>query len=395
MPSDRILIVGTGAFGLAAGKELALRGFRVILVDPTGPTPHAQASSRDVSKIVRSEYWDDADYTDMAEESIDRWLQLNEEWGQIYHHVGVALLAPAMTAASYEGKSFALAQARGKSVARLNADDIRERFPMFRPGAFNQGYFNPRGGFVEALRALEHLRDDLTRLGAEWHLGRTVTALETERGACHGVTLDDGSRIRADRVVVAAGAWTGALMPEMAGHARPTGQPILHLAVADRARYAPPDFCIVMPDIEHTGQYILPLHPREQVVKVGLHSTGLALDPVHSDRVVEARIIDLIRKHLDRIAPELAQAPIVDSRICFYHDTQDYHFWIDRHPDIRNVTVACGGSGHAFKFTPVLGEIIADAVEGIPHRYAAKFRWREPMAPEAAYKGERLPLNGT
>lgn len=382
MAPERIIIVGTGAFGLSAGRELARRGHDVIMVDPTGPTPHALSSSRDISKVVRSEYWDDADYTRMGEESIERWLQLNAEWGdRVYHNVGVALLAPDMTETSYEGRSLATARAMDKPAAQLDAAGIRERFPMFRPGAFNAGYFNPRGGYVEALRALRHLRDDLICLGAVWHLGRTVTALDTSRNTCQGVVLDDGTRLAADHILLATGAWTGLLVPQLQPHAQPTGQPIFHLAVTDWPRYSPPHFSVILADIENTGQYILPLHPVEKVIKVGLHTRGREVHPVQGNRMVQKREVRLLRKFQKACIPELARAPIVDSRICLYHDTRDHHFWIDRHPELCNLTVACGGSGHAFKFTPLLGDIIADTVEGIPHRYAAKFRWRQIAEP--------------
>ncbi len=69
------------------------------------------------------------------------------------------------------------------------------------------------------------------------------------------------------------------------------------------------------------------------------------MDPVRHDRMVSTQEVQLLRTFLREYIPELADAPIVDSRICFYHDTLDYHFWIDRHPEIQNLTIACGGSG--------------------------------------------------
>jgi glycine/D-amino acid oxidase-like deaminating enzyme len=72
----------------------------------------------------------------------------------------------------------------------------------------------------------------------------------------------------------------------------------------------------------------------------------------------------------------LADAPIVYTRVCLYCDTNDGHFWIATDPDRAGLVIAAGDSGHGFKFAPVLGEIIADAVEGKPNPLLHKFRWR-------------------
>jgi glycine/D-amino acid oxidase-like deaminating enzyme len=78
------------------------------------------------------------------------------------------------------------------------------------------------------------------------------------------------------------------------------------------------------------------------------------------------------------VFPSLAGAPIAASRLCVYGDSRDGHFWITRHPERPNLTIACGGSGHAFKFAPVLGGLIADAMLGAP--VSSRFRWRPEIA---------------
>jgi glycine/D-amino acid oxidase-like deaminating enzyme len=83
-----------------------------------------------------------------------------------------------------------------------------------------------------------------------------------------------------------------------------------------------------------------------------------------------------LRAFLRNALPALAEDEIVYSRCCLYCDTRDGDFLIDRHPEYTGLTVACGGSGHAFKFGLVLGQVIADRVEDKPHPHLAKFRWR-------------------
>ena len=88
-----------------------------------------------------------------------------------------------------------------------------------------------------------------------------------------------------------------------------------------------------------------------------------------------------LREFLAATFPLLQEAPIVYTRICLYCDSCDGHFWIARDPDRPGVVVASGDSGHAFKFAPVLGPLIADVVEGRPHPLQARFAWRPGLRP--------------
>jgi glycine/D-amino acid oxidase-like deaminating enzyme len=94
----------------------------------------------------------------------------------------------------------------------------------------------------------------------------------------------------------------------------------------------------------------------------------VAVDDAHVERC---------REFLRGSLPALADAPVVHRRICFYCDAFDGAFLIDRHPGRPGLVVAAGGSGHGFKFAPVLGGVIADALEGRENPWAWPFRWRE------------------
>jgi glycine/D-amino acid oxidase-like deaminating enzyme len=138
----------------------------------------------------------------------------------------------------------------------------------------------------------------------------------------------------------------------------------------------PPDFFVFAADIQNTGWYGFPYHPLAQVVKVANHGPGTELHPELDPRVVTMEQESQLRLFLKRSIPSLAEAPLVDARICCYTDTLDGHFWIDLHPEIQNMTVASGGSGHAFKMGPVLGEMIADTAEGKRHKWSSRYGWR-------------------
>jgi glycine/D-amino acid oxidase-like deaminating enzyme len=86
---------------------------------------------------------------------------------------------------------------------------------------------------------------------------------------------------------------------------------------------------------------------------------------------------DLAFRYFLRSAlPSLAGAPLIGGRLCLYCDTWDGNLWIDHDPDRAGLVVAGGGSGHAFKFAPILGRLIADFVERRPNPCAWRFAWR-------------------
>jgi glycine/D-amino acid oxidase-like deaminating enzyme len=111
-------------------------------------------------------------------------------------------------------------------------------------------------------------------------------------------------------------------------------------------------------------------------VKIANHGVGIRLHPTDDPRVVTETDEQKLRAFLKETFPSIADAPIVYTRRCLYCDTLDEHFWVARDPAHVGLTVAAGDSGHGFKFAPLWGGWIADAVEGKPNPHLDKFRWR-------------------
>jgi glycine/D-amino acid oxidase-like deaminating enzyme len=183
------------------------------------------------------------------------------------------------------------------------------------------------------------------------------------------------TRIAADFVVMAVGAWTPYLLPFTRKFFCATGQPVFHLKPSDPELFAPDRFPVFGADITTTGYYGFPIN-RDGVVKIANHGSGREMPPDSPERVVTAEEEKNLRKFLASTFPSLADAPIIYTRVCMYCDTHDGHFWIARDPQREGLVIAAGDSGHGFKFAPVLGEIIADAVEGKHDPLLEKFRWR-------------------
>jgi glycine/D-amino acid oxidase-like deaminating enzyme len=187
-------------------------------------------------------------------------------------------------------------------------------------------------------------------------------------------------------VIAALGSWTPHALPFTAGWFRSSGMPVFHLRPDDPVLFEAARFPVFGADISSTGYYGFPLHPTAGVVKIANHGVGRALHPSSPDRVVTGDEIAALRGFLADTFPALAAAPLVASRVCVYCDTWDGHFWIDRDPERDGLVLATGGSGHAYKFAPLLGDLIADAVDGRP---TPRFRWRPGLRPERSEEAAR------
>jgi len=417
---SKVIVVGAGVNGVTAAIELKKRGHEVVLVDP-GPLPHALAASTDISKAVRAAYGADEDYTALAERSIKLWRKWNEEFGTtLYHEVGALFVRRRkMEPGDFEYESLKLLEKRGLKVARMDRPQLWKRFLAWNPEFYRDGVFEIEAGYAESGRAVAMLIGRAKSVGVELRTGSRFICLDENDNRVKGIVIEEWDRnavipgeveavtqppeaarpgfpsrgdsasavsrapstslrmtsLSADFVVMAVGAWTPYLLPFTSTFFRATGQPVFHLRPSEPELFAPERFPVFGADITTTGYYGFPIN-RDGIVKIANHGPGREMSPDSSKRMVTTDEERNLREFLALTFPSLADAPIVYTRVCMYCDTHDGHFWIARDPRREGFVVAAGDSGHGFKFAPVLGEIIADAVEGIDNPLLKKFRWR-------------------
>ena len=392
MHSRNIIIVGAGIYGVTAALELRRRGWQVALLDP-GPLPHPLAASSDISKVVRLDYGPDEDYLTAMETAIERWRGWNASWASpLLHEGGVLFLTrERMAPGGFEYESYQLLLNHGHAPQRLDSAAIRRRFPAWQADNFSDGYYNPLGGYAESGRVVAQLIGQARAAGVDLHEGQTFERLIEDGSRVGGVLTREGVRFEAEQVVFAGGSWTPHALPWRAASLRSTGMPVFHLKPAAPRMFEYAQFPVFCADITATGYYGFPLHP-DGVVKLANHGDGRRLTPDSPERVVNERETARLRAFLGENLPALAEAPIVYTRVCLYCDTWDGHFWIAPDPDREGLVVATGGSGHAFKFAPLLGGWIADAVEGTNNAFTHKFRWRPAVRPPKTEEAARLQI---
>ena len=386
------IVLGAGINGVTSAIELRQRGHDVALVDP-GPIPHPLAASTDISKAVRAAYGPDEDYTALAERSIALWRKWNKEFGvALYHETGVLFFRrEPMQAGDFEYESCKVLKKRGHEFERLDSAQLHGRFPAFNADLFRDGFFDPDAGYVESGRVVATLAECAKSLGVEIRERVKFISLAESDDRVKGVVLEDRQRIEGDVVVAALGAWTPYALPFTAKFFRATGHPVFHLKPFDPALFLAERFPFFGADISTTGYYGFPLN--QGVVKIANHGPGRAMSPDSTERNVTAQEENELRDFLRSTIPALANASIVYTRVCMYCDTHDGDFWIAPDPERPGLIIATGDCGHGFKFAPVLGEIIADAVEGKSNPLLHKFRWRPEVKSGATKEAARFDGN--
>jgi len=373
---SKVIVVGAGINGVTASIELKKRGHKVTLVDP-GPLPHPLAASTDISKAVRRAYGADEDYTALAERSIKLWRKWNQEFGvELYHEVGVMFVRRReMKPGDFEHESLKTLERGGHKIERMNSARLWKRFPAWNPELYRDGVLEVEAGYAESGRVTAKLVERAKSLGIELREGVRFSRLDEGDDRVNGIVISDGQRVVGDFVVMAVGAWTPYLLAFTKNFFRTTGQPVFHLKPRQLDLFASERFPVFGADITTTGYYGFPIN-RDGVVKIANHGPGREMSPESTKRAVTPEDEKNLREFLSSTFPALFNAPIVYSRVCMYCDTHDGHFWIARDPERQGLIIAAGDCGHGFKFAPVLGEIIADAVEEKPNPILQKFRWR-------------------
>lgn len=344
-----VAVIGAGVFGAWSAWHLKKAGLSVALFEQYSPG-HARSSSGGESRVIRVSYGGDPLYSTMAVESLAMWNALSKRLSQpIFHPVGVLWFAADDDASARQ----ALTWLRESGLGRWEGDAaaMRRRFPQMRFMDNESGFIETDTGALIAGRGVQAVVADA---GLE--------AIRAQVGAPK--QLPDGRYLIGDRkarhVVYACGPWLPKVFPEvLGGRIFATRQEVLHFgAPAGDNRFAAPalpvwidsdpkDFAYGFPDIDGQG------------FKIAFDTHGPEVDPDTQSRQVSAEGIARARAYLKSRFPDLADAPLIHSRVCQYENSSNGDFLIDRLPGHERVWLVGGGSGHGFKHGPAVGRRVA------------------------------------
>lgn len=350
-----VVVVGAGVFGAWTALALAQRGKRVALLEAYGPG-HSRSSSGDESRIVRMGYGADEIYTRWSQRSLHLWKELfaaaKDE--SLFQQTGVLWLAEAGNA-SLAATCEVLTRCEVK-FAELQRAELIRKYPQINFEGIESGIYETESGVLMARRSVAAVVAIGRENGVEYRVAQVITPKGS--GEISQVETTSGETFAAKHFVFACGAWLGKVFPELLGERIfTTRQEVFYIGVpAGDERFSPPalptflfktDESYGMPNLESRG------------LKIALDKHGERVDPDTQSRVVTANELERIRKYVGFRFPALADAPIVETRVCQYENTSSGDFLVDRHPDIPNLWLVGGGSGHGFKHGPAIGEYVA------------------------------------
>lgn len=356
MSSPHIVVVGAGVLGAWTARSLQLLGARVTLVDAWGAA-NSRSSSGDETRIIRGAYGDQPHYVELTDRSFHLWEQLQARCSQpLLDRIGALWLFG--DDSSFVTKSLPYLRRWNFPIELLEPADALRRFPQINWEGVACAYRESRAGLIYARHALRELVARFVGAGGALRLARVQPAL-AGNGCRDGLRLADGSTLQADRYVFAAGPWLGELFPDWIGPwLRPTRQEVFY--------FGPP-----AGDVNFTGAalpawidnacgswYGIPGNA-DRGFKISCNDLGEVVDPTTAERTPDAARLQRARAHLGFRFPALANAPLLESRVCQYENTPDRDLLMDFSPEDTNVLIIGGGSGHAFKMGPALGELAA------------------------------------
>ena len=369
METFDVVVCGLGAMGSAAVHHLAHHRKRVLGLERFAPG-HDRGSSHGATRIIRLGYFEHPSYVPLLRRAYELWRELEAARGQhLLHITGIAEIG--LPDSTLVRGTLAAARLHALPHEVLAAAELTRRYPAFRLPADFVAVVQHDGGFLAVEPAIAAQIELAKAAGAKIREGVTVQAIEPRSDSVR--ILTDRGPIHAGTAIIAAGAWTGSLLPGLAAHLRVTREVMAWFEPLDAARLSPlPVFIIEGRQGHH--HYGIPPHGGAGIKIAKHHHRDEEVDPDACDRTVSADDGALIRPVIAEHLPA-ANGRLIAAKTCLYTMTPDGDFLIDRLPAMPNVIVASPCSGHGFKFAPVIGEILAElAASGSTRHDISRFR---------------------
>ena len=353
-------VVGLGAMGSAAAWQLAKRGQRVIGFDRFRP-PHVFGSSHGDSRGIREAYYEDPSYVPFVRRAYELWDELADAAGErLFLQTGALSLG--VEGADLVRGVIASAREHDIHIEQLDAAELRRRYPGVLVSDDLVGVLEQRAGMLDIDAALNAQLDQAAAHGAELRFDEPV-----ERWL--PVDMDDlespitirtpRGEYEAERMVITSGAWNARLVGKLHLPLTVTRQVMYWFQPrANREAFelgAIPFWMWERSEVETA--YGFP--DVGKGFKLGLHQPLDQVEPSGYSREITEADEHMVREFLGHTFPEAA-GTLLRAEACLYTHTPDHHFLIDIHPKRSNIALASPCSGHGFKFSPAIGEALAD-----------------------------------
>lgn len=357
-----------GSMGSAACYFLSKRGYKVLGLEQFDVS-HEFGSHAGQSRIIRKAYFEHPDYVPLLERAYKNWKALEWETGkQVYFKTGLLYAGnPNNQIIRGVEESAALYKI---DLDQLNSVAATDQFPQFK---FPDGFeilFEPEAGFITPEKAIRLYANEAKKNGAI--IQSNEKAIEWKKNGDGVIINTDKDSYQCNNLIITAGAWAGKMIPGFNEKIKVTRQSVAWIKTKNDEQFGLNNFpCwMIGDDIKHGCFYGFPLLDTKRFgepagLKLAHHYPDQVTDPDNVNRQTTEEDLKNVKYCLDRYLPGVFDS-VLSTKICLYANSPDENFIIDNLPGFEdNVTVACGFSGHGFKFASVVGEILADlATEG-------------------------------
>lgn len=354
-----VIIVGTGSMGISTAAYLGKAGIKVLALDPHSG-PHDFGSHSGKTRIIRQSYFEHPSYVPLLLRSYELWndleLQTNTR-SEVYHQTGLIYMGP---------ESSKVIQGINESAITYNLALKEVKQTHFTIPTDWKVYYEEKAGFIDVHKTFQSYFAIFNKKYVDYK-NEKLLSWQKNDGSIRITT--NQQEYTSDKIIFTSGAWTAELLKEYNLPLQVTKQTIAWLDIAHTEQYKEGNFpCWFISDPAKGMYYGFPItNGKENGLKLALHEPGKLIDPGKKDPTVSPAEIEDISYCLKEYLPNI-QVSRIQYETCLYTYSPDEHFIIDYLPDSgEKIMVACGFSGHGFKFVPVIGEILTNMVTGRPN----------------------------
>lgn len=359
------IVIGVGSMGSAACYYLSKRGYKVLGLEQFN-IGHEFGSHAGQSRIIRKAYFENSAYVPLLHRAYENWHALEEETAtQLYFRTGLVYFGdphhPLMEGVKESASLYNV------TLERISEGNLP--FGTFELPKQFETLWEPDAGFVTPERAIQLYVQQALSNGARIYTDEKVR--EWKKDGTGMTVITDKQKYHSKKLIITVGAWAKKMMPSLSNKLKITRQFVAWIRPRQWDKFTFGNFpCWMIADDKKPGCYYgFPIVPGDfggpPGLKLAHHYPARETDPDNVDRYIHKDDEADLKYVLDKYLPGVFES-FASYKICLYANSPDEDFIIDHLPDFdKNVAVACGFSGHGFKFSSVVGEILADlAIEG-------------------------------
>lgn len=366
--SPEVIVIGAGAFGGWTAFYLRQMGARVTLLDAYGPG-NARASSGGETRLLRADYGTQELYTRLALRAFPLWQRWQQEWGaRLLLPSGRLLMATPAGMENLKERQARLARHNFKTEI-LSQAELKYRWPQINSEDIGGGIYDTASGILKAREACRVVAEQFQKAGGTFKIAQAMPG-RAVNGEMQELKLSSGEAMRAAIYVFACGPWLRKVFPSLLGNRlRTPRRDVFFIGTPpgdDRFSWQrmpswgfggpadDPDFSkwYGFPSVDERGLKACPVDDGNQI------------DPDTDERIVNPYQLKRAHDYIGGRFPALRNQPIAETRVCQTENTIDDHFIVTPHPEMKNVWIAGGGSGHGFKHGPAFGQYLANRLLG-------------------------------